>query len=175
MDPVKAAPARFDSSRFVVEQMKATSPDGTEVPYFIVHAADMKYDGTTPTILWAYGGFGIASTPRYNGLLGKLWLEHGGAYVVANIRGGDEYGPDWHDAMLKTQRQKSFDDFTAVAHDLIRRNITSPRYLGIQGGSNGGTAHGRRVHTAPATVERGGHADPAVGHGAYTYFQRQLM
>ncbi len=102
----------------------------------------MKYDGTTPTILWAYGGFGIASTPRYNFLLGKLWLERGGAYVVANIRGGDEYCPDWHDAVLKTQRQKSFDDFTAVAHDLIRRNITSPRHLGIQGGSNGGLLMG---------------------------------
>ncbi|HUL99616.1 MAG TPA: prolyl oligopeptidase family serine peptidase, partial [Mycobacterium sp.] len=142
VQPVKSAPARFDSSRFVVEQLKATSSDGTEVPYFIVHAADMKYDGTTPTILYGYGGFASSSTPGYSGLLGKLWLERGGAYVIANIRGGGEYGPAWHEAALKTQRQKSFDDFTAVAQDLIRRNITSPRHLGIEGGSNGGLLMG---------------------------------
>lgn len=135
---VKSSPARFDSSRFVVEQMKATSTDGTPIPYFVVHAADMPYDGTTPTIVWAYGGFGKASTPGYDGLRGRLWLERGGAFVIANIRGGDEYGPAWHEAATKTQRQKSFDDFAAVAGDLIARNITSPRHLGIQGGSNGG-------------------------------------
>lgn len=142
VDPVKSSPARFDSSRFVVEQLKATSPDGTEVPYFIVHAADLKYDGTTPTILYAYGGFESSSTPGYNGLMGKLWLERGGAYVIANIRGGGEYGPAWHEAALKTKRQKAFDDFTAVARDLIARKITSPRHLGIQGGSNGGLLMG---------------------------------
>jgi prolyl oligopeptidase len=140
--PVKSTPARFDSSRFVVEQMKATSPDGTKVSYFIVHAADLKYDGTTPTILWGYGGFADASTPHYDGLLGKLWLERGGGYAIANIRGGSEYGRAWHEAALKTKRQKAFDDFTAVARELIGRNITSPRHLGIQGGSNGGLLMG---------------------------------
>ncbi|WP_067566583.1 prolyl oligopeptidase family serine peptidase [Nocardia acidivorans] len=140
--PVKSAPARFDSSRFVVEQLKTDSADGTRVPYFIVHAAAMKYDGSTPTILYAYGGFGSSSTPAYNGLLGKSWLEKGGAYVIANIRGGGEYGPAWHEAALKTKRQRAFDDFTAVADDLIARDITTPRHLGIQGGSNGGLLMG---------------------------------
>ena len=88
VDPIKSAPARFDSSRFVVEQIKATSPDGTKVPYFIVHAADIRYDGSTPTILYAYGGFASSSTPGYDGLRGKLWLQRGGAFVIANIRGG---------------------------------------------------------------------------------------
>ncbi|MFJ4652010.1 prolyl oligopeptidase family protein [Nocardia sp. NPDC088792] len=139
---VKSAPARFDSSRFVVEQAKATSPDGTKVPYFVIHAADMKYDGSNPTIVNGYGGFGISLTPGYDGLRGKDWLEHGGVYVIANIRGGGEYGPAWHDAALKTERQRAFDDFTAVAKDLIDRNITTPRHLGIAGGSNGGLLMG---------------------------------
>ena len=142
VDPVKSAPARFDSSRFVVEQMKATSSDGTAVPYFIVRPKDIRYDGTTPTILYAYGGFGSSETPWYDGTLGNLWLGRGGAFVLANIRGGGEYGPAWHEAALKTKRQKAFDDFTAVARDLISRNVTSPRYLGIQGGSNGGLLMG---------------------------------
>ncbi|MEV6770168.1 prolyl oligopeptidase family serine peptidase [Nocardia sp. NPDC051030] len=141
-NPVKSAPARFDSSRFVVEQIKAPAPDGTQIPYFIVHAADMKYDGSNPTIMYAYGGFGISSTPGYNGLLGKAWLEHGGAYVIANIRGGGEYGPAWHDAALKTKRQTAFSDLAAVADDLIARSITTPRHLGIQGQSNGGLLMG---------------------------------
>ncbi|MGV9409763.1 prolyl oligopeptidase family serine peptidase [Nocardia sp. NPDC003693] len=141
-DPIKAAPARFDASRFVVEQLKATSPDGTRVPYFIVRAAGMKYDGKNPTIMYGYGGFGSTSTPGYNGLLGRLWLERGGVYVIANIRGGGEYGPAWHEAALKTQRQRAFDDFRAVADDLIARDVTTPRHLGIQGGSNGGLLMG---------------------------------
>ncbi|MDT5009009.1 MAG: prolyl oligopeptidase, partial [Mycobacterium sp.] len=127
---VKSAPARFDSSRFVVEQMKATSRDGTKVPYFIVHAADLKYDGTTPTIVWGYGGFESSETQYYCGIFGFVWLDHGGAFVIANIRGGGEYGPDWHEAALKTKRQNSFDDFTAIGRDLIARKITSPRHLG---------------------------------------------
>ncbi|MDT5091828.1 MAG: prolyl oligopeptidase [Mycobacterium sp.] len=142
VEPVKSAPARFDSSRYVVEQMKATSTDGTEVPYFIVHAADMKYDGTTPTIMWAYGGFASSETPNYSGVVGNLWLAHGGAYVIANIRGGGEYGPRWHEAALKTKRQTAYDDLAAVARDMIARKITSPRYLGIEGGSNGGLLMG---------------------------------
>jgi prolyl oligopeptidase len=135
---VKTLPPRFDASRQVVEQFEATSNDGTRVPYFVVHRTDIKLDGSTPTILTAYGGFLVSQTPYYAPQTGKLWLERGGALVLANIRGGGEFGPAWHDAGLKTHRQRIFDDFTAVARDLIAKGITSPRHLGIEGGSNGG-------------------------------------
>jgi prolyl oligopeptidase len=135
---VRAAPARFDASKHVVEQFKATSTDGTKIPYFLVrpHAAQM--DGSTPTILYGYGGFKVSLTPAYKPEMGKLWLENGGAYVVANIRGGGEFGPAWHKAALRENRQRAFNDFTAVAQDLQARRLTSPRRLGIYGGSNGG-------------------------------------
>src|SRR5208337_1469175 len=94
----------------------------------------MKLDGQNPTILYAYGGFQVSITPRYLAIVGKLWLERGGVFVVANIRGGGEFGPAWHDAGLKTHRQRIYDDFTAVAQDLIARGITSPEHLGIMGG-----------------------------------------
>jgi prolyl oligopeptidase len=102
----------------------------------------MAFDGSNPTILNAYGGFQVSSTPYYSGFLGKLWLERGGVFVLANIRGGGEFGPAWHEAALKTHRQTAFDDFASVAQDLIARKITSPRRLGIQGGSNGGLLMG---------------------------------
>ena len=139
---VKALPDRFDASKDVVEQLEATAPDGVKVPYFVVHPRDMKLDGSNPTILYAYGGFQVSETPEYSGILGKLWLERGGVYVLANIRGGGEFGPAWHEAALKTRRQVAFDDFAAVAKDLIARGITSPRRLGIEGGSNGGLLMG---------------------------------
>jgi prolyl oligopeptidase len=139
---IKTVPARFDASRDVVEQFEATSSDGTKVPYFVVHPREMALDGNNPTILYAYGGFQVSETPRYSGTIGKLWLEHNGVYVLANIRGGGEFGPAWHEAGLKTHRQLIYDDFSAVAHDLIARKITSPRHLGIQGGSNGGLLMG---------------------------------
>lgn len=139
---VKTTSPQFDSSRFVVDQQKAVSPDGTQVPYFIVHAAGMKLDSTTPTIIYGYGGFGLSQTPTYDGLLGKLWFEHGGAFVVANIRGGGEFGPAWHEAALTTNRQRAFDDFAVVGKDLIARKVTTPRRLGILGGSNGGLLMG---------------------------------
>ena len=139
---VKTLPARFDASRLVVEQFEATSSDGTRVPYFVVHPVDMKLDGSTPTILTAYGGFLVSETPYYAGTLGKLWLERGNAFVLANIRGGGEFGPAWHDAGLKTHRQRIYDDFAAVTQDLIAKGITSPRHLGIMGGSNGGLLMG---------------------------------
>ncbi|WP_237754920.1 prolyl oligopeptidase family serine peptidase [Nocardia nova] len=139
---VKSTPPQFDSSRYVVEQRKATSPDGTAVPYFVVHAADMKYDGTNPTLLYAYGGFAASETPTYSGTLGRLWLDHGGVYVLANIRGGGEFGPAWHEAARTVHRQRAFDDFAAVGKDLVARDITTPRHLGIQGGSNGGLLMG---------------------------------
>jgi prolyl oligopeptidase len=139
---VKTLPARFDASAHAVEQLEAVSDDGTRIPYFVVRPREMKHDGSTPTVLEAYGGFLVSMTPYYAAATGKLWLERGGAYVVANIRGGGEFGPAWHEAGLKTHRQRIFDDFAAVAKDLIARGITSPRRLGIMGGSNGGLLMG---------------------------------
>ncbi len=138
----KAQPAMFDASNDVVEQHEATSKDGTKVPYFIVRPKNVAYDAANPTVLYGYGGFDISMTPSYSGTLGKLWLAHGGVYVLANIRGGGEFGPAWHDAALTVHRQRAYDDFYAVAQDLIARKITSPRRLGIQGGSNGGLLMG---------------------------------
>ncbi|HET9028613.1 MAG TPA: prolyl oligopeptidase family serine peptidase [Candidatus Aquilonibacter sp.] len=139
---LKALPAQFDASKDVVEQHEATSKDGTKIPYFIVHPKSIAYDGSNPTVLYAYGGFQISETPNYSGILGKLWLERGGTYVLANIRGGGEFGPAWHDAGLKTHRQRIYDDFYAVAQDLVTRKVTDPRHLGIMGGSNGGLLMG---------------------------------
>jgi len=147
--PVKSLPPKFDASNDVVEQLWATSSDGTKIPYFVVHRKDIAYDGTTPTILTAYGGFMVNRTPYYSGTMGKLWLERGGAFVLANIRGGGEFGPAWHEAGLKTRRQIIYDDFAAVAKDLIGRKITSPRRLGIQGGSNGGLLMGVEMEQHP--------------------------
>ncbi|MDE2482303.1 MAG: S9 family peptidase [bacterium] len=138
----KSLPAQFDASNDVVEQHEATSKDGTKVPYFIVHPKHMKLDGANPTVLYAYGGFQVSLTPTYSGTLGKLWLQRGGVYVLANIRGGGEFGPAWHEAAMTVHRQRAYDDFYAVAQDLIARKITSPRRLGIQGGSNGGLLMG---------------------------------
>ena len=139
---VKSLPAMFDASNDTVEQHEATSKDGTKIPYFIVHPKNMQLNGQNPTVLTAYGGFQISEKPAYSGTIGKLWLEHGGVYVLANIRGGGEFGPAWHEAGLKTNRQRIYDDFYAVAQDLVTRNITSPRRLGIVGGSNGGLLMG---------------------------------
>jgi prolyl oligopeptidase len=138
----KQLPARFDASKDVVEQREATSKDGTQIPYFIVHPKTMPLDGSNPTILNAYGGFQVSLTPTYSGLVGKLWLERGGVYVVANIRGGGEFGPAWHEAGLGMHRQRIYDDFAAVAEDLIASKVTSPSHLGIEGGSNGGLLMG---------------------------------
>jgi prolyl oligopeptidase len=138
----KETAPKFDASTHVVEQLEATSKDGTRIPYFVVRPKKIRYDGSTPTILNAYGGFEVSSTPWYGATIGKLWLERGGAFVLANIRGGGEFGPAWHEAGLKTNRQRIFDDFAAVAQDLFIRQITSPRRLGIMGGSNGGLLMG---------------------------------
>jgi prolyl oligopeptidase len=146
---IRAVPPQFDASKDVVEQLEATSTDGTRIPYFIVHPKDMALDGSNPTILYAYGGFEISLSPSYSGIMGKLWLEHGGVFVVANIRGGGEFGPAWHDAGLKTRRQIVYDDFAAVGRDLVARGITSPRRLGIQGGSNGGLLMGVEMTEHP--------------------------
>jgi prolyl oligopeptidase len=149
LSEVKAAPARFDASDLVTEQFEATSKDGTKIPYFVVRKKALVLDGTAPTLLYAYGGFQVSMTPAYSGLTGKLWLERGGVYVLANIRGGGEFGPAWHQAGLKTKRQAIYDDFAAVAEDLITRKITSPLHLGIQGGSNGGLLMGVQLTQRP--------------------------
>jgi len=135
---LKSRPAYFDATGMRVEQAFATSRDGTRVPYFVIWPAGAGADGTNPTLLYGYGGFEISLTPSYSGTIGKAWHEHGGVWVIANIRGGGEYGPGWHQAALKENKQRSYDDFIAVAEDLVARKITSPRHLGIQGGSNGG-------------------------------------
>jgi len=142
-------PARFEADPYVTEQYEAISADGTAVPYFLIRRKDMPFDGSTPTYLYAYGGFQVSQTPYYSGTLGKLWLENGGAYVLANIRGGGEFGPEWHQAALKTKRQKAFDDFHAVAEDLVSRGVTRPRHLGIGGGSNGGLLVGVAMTQRP--------------------------
>jgi len=146
---LKTMPAFFDGSKDVIEQRFATSNDGTKVPYFLVRPKDLALDGTAPTLLYGYGGFEISLTPAYSGGVGKGWLEKGGVYAVANIRGGGEYGPRWHQAALKANRHKAYEDFAAVAQDLIARNITSPKHLGVQGGSNGGLLTGNMLTQYP--------------------------
>ncbi len=133
---IKSLPARFDASGLVTEQFEAVSRDGTKIPYFVTRPKTLS--GPAPAILYGYGGFEVSLTPGYSANFGRLWLAHGGVYAVANIRGGGEFGPAWHDAALKTNRQKAFDDFEAVAADMARRGLTTPKQLGILGGSNGG-------------------------------------
>ena len=137
-EQVKALPARFDASKDRVDQYWATSSDGTKIPYFVVRPKGAKLDGSIPTIMYGYGGFEVAKPPIYIPEMGKMWLERGGAYVIANIRGGGEFGPQWHQSVLREKRQLAFDDFAAVARDLTARKITSARRLGIYGRSNGG-------------------------------------
>jgi len=135
---VKSSPAWFDANGMTVTQYEAASKDGTKIPYFVFMPKGFKADGTSPTILYAYGGFEQSMVPRYSGDLGSAWVARGGVYVLANIRGGGEFGPKWHQAAVKEKHQTNFDDFIAVAEDLIARKITSPAHLGIMGGSQGG-------------------------------------
>ncbi|QDV52014.1 prolyl oligopeptidase family serine peptidase [Gimesia fumaroli] len=141
-EPIQSTPARFDTSGLKVEKNFAISKDGTDVPYFIVYREDIKLDHTTPVLQYGYGGFEISILPHYSPLLGKLWLEKGGAYVLANIRGGGEYGPRWHDSALLENRQRAFDDFYAVAEAVQSRGFSSPRHYGAMGRSNGGLLMG---------------------------------
>jgi prolyl oligopeptidase len=149
LTPSRSQPPLFDASQDTVEQLYATSKDGTKVPYFVVHRSDMQLNGANPTLLNAYGGFEVAKTPEYSAIRGKLWLEKGGVFVLANIRGGGEFGPAWHEAGMKTHRQVIYDDFAAVAEDLIARKITSSQHLGIIGGSNGGLLMGVEMTQHP--------------------------
>jgi prolyl oligopeptidase len=136
--PLKSLPAQFDATGLAVEQFEAVSRDGTRIPYFQIARRDLAIHGGNPTVLHGYGGFEVSLRPAYDGLNGAGWLEKGGVSVVANIRGGGEFGPVWHQAALRQNRQRAYDDFAAVAEDLICRGVTSPRHLGIEGGSNGG-------------------------------------
>jgi prolyl oligopeptidase len=146
---LKAMPAWFDAKPYTVSQFEARSKDGTLVPYFVVMERGAPFDGNNPTVLYGYGGFEVSLTPAYSGMLGAGWLEHGGVYVLANIRGGGEFGPRWHQAALKEHRQTAFDDFLAVAQDLVERKVTSARHLGIMGGSNGGLLVGAALTQRP--------------------------
>ncbi|MCK5637606.1 MAG: S9 family peptidase [Flavobacteriaceae bacterium] len=138
INKLKSLPEYFDSSKFEVKQYEVTSKDGTQIPYFLVYPKNIKFDGNNPTLLNAYGGFEVSRLPFYSATFGSSWLEKGGVFVLANIRGGGEFGPKWHQAGLKENRQVVFDDFIAVSEDLIKKKITSPDHLGIMGGSNGG-------------------------------------
>src|ERR1019366_879469 len=133
---IKSLPARFDAANLMTEQFFATSKDGTRIPYFVIRAKN--FSGPAPTVLYGYGGFEISLTPSYSPNFGLLWLNKGGVYVVANIRGGGEFGPAWHQAALQEHRQKAYDDFQTVAAALVKRGLTTPKQLGIMGGSNGG-------------------------------------
>ena len=135
---LKSRPSFYDAAGMRVEQFFARSADGTHVPYFVVWPAGAKAGGDNPTLLYGYGGFQLSSRPSYSPERGLGWLTRGGVYVVANIRGGGEFGPAWHQAAMKANKQKSYDDFIAVAEDLVARKITNAKRLGIQGGSNGG-------------------------------------
>jgi prolyl oligopeptidase len=149
---VRALPAQFDASPYVSEQFEAVSRDGTRVPYFVLRRRDIEFNGENPTLLYAYGGFQVSLTPGYSPYIGRMWLDRGGVYVIANIRGGGEFGPAWHQSGLRTNRQVIYDDFYAVERDLVERRITSPRRLGIMGGSNGGLLMGVMLNQHPEMV-----------------------
>ncbi len=146
---LKALPAFFDASGLQVTQHFTTSKDGTRIPYFQVARKGLKLDGTNPTLLDGYGGFEVSSVPYYSGAVGRAWLSRGGVLALANIRGGGEYGPRWHQAALKANRPRAYEDFAAVARDLAARKVTSPRHLGIMGGSNGGLLVGNMLVMYP--------------------------
>jgi prolyl oligopeptidase len=148
-EPVKNLPHFFNASGLRIDQFEAVSRDGTPIPYFQVSRDALRLDGRNRTLLYGYGGFEISMLSSYSAVTGAAWLEPGGVYVLANIRGGGEFGPAWHQAALKENRQAAYDDFIAVAEDLILRNVTSPRYLGIRGGSNGGLLVGNMLTQRP--------------------------
>ncbi len=148
-EPLKRLPALFDAKGLAVTQHEAVSKDGTRIPYFQVARAALALDGSNPSLLTGYGGFQLPRRPEYNPTVGAAWLEKGGVYVLANIRGGGEFGPRWHLAALKANRHKAYEDFIAVAEDLIGRKVTSPPRLGIVGRSNGGLLMGNMLTRRP--------------------------
>lgn len=148
-EKLKSLPAYFRAEGLAISQHEAVSKDGARIPYFQVSRKDLADNGKNPTLLYGYGGFQLSMLPAYSGGVGSAWLERGGVYVLANIRGGGEFGPKWHEAARKQNRQRAYDDFTAVAEDLIARKVTSPAHLGIQGGSNGGLLMGVMLTQRP--------------------------
>lgn len=148
-EKLKQSPERFNSKGLKTERFEALSADGTKIPYFVVGKENLKKDGKNPTLLYGYGGFEYAMQPSYLSVIGKPWLERGGVYVLSNLRGGGEFGPAWHQAVLKENRYKVYQDFIAIAEDLIKRKITSPQHLGIRGGSNGGLLVGATFTLRP--------------------------
>jgi prolyl oligopeptidase len=148
-EKLKQAPGFFNAEGLEITQHFATSKDGTKVPYFQVSKKGLKLDGTNPTLLYGYGGFEVSLTPAYNATAGKAWLSQGGVYLLANIRGGGEYGPRWHQAALRQNRLRAYEDFAAVAEDVVARKVTSPKHLGAMGGSNGGLLMGNMTTLYP--------------------------
>lgn len=146
---LKSTPAKFKTEDLEFKQYFAKSADGTKIPYYLVSKKDLKKNGQNPTVMYGYGGFAVTRTPFYSALTGKLWLEKGGVYVLANLRGGGEFGPQWHQQVLKENRYKVYEDFVAIAEDLIKKKITSPKHLGIWGGSNGGLLVGATMVKRP--------------------------
>ncbi|QZD96612.1 prolyl oligopeptidase family serine peptidase [Qipengyuania gelatinilytica] len=150
---LKTSPSYFDASGMEVEQFEATSKDGAKIPYFLVKPKGMEMDGTTPTLLYGYGGFQVSQLPSYRSLTGKMWLEKGGAFILANLRGGGEFGPGWHQSAIRENKQRTWDDFIAVGQDAVKRGITNPGQLGIQGGSQGGLLVGTAFTQAPEAFD----------------------
>jgi prolyl oligopeptidase len=148
-EQLKSLPAFFQADGIEISQHEVASADGTKIPYFQVGRKGLELNGKNPCLLYGYGGFEISMLPSYNAGVGSAWLQRGGVYVLANIRGGGEFGPKWHEAARKENRQRAYDDFIAIAEDLIRRKITSPQHLGIQGGSNGGLLMGVMLTQRP--------------------------
>lgn len=146
---LKSLPAFFRAEGLEITQHETISKDGTKVPYFQVSRKGIALEGKNPTLLYGYGGFEISMLPNYSASVGSAWLERGGVYVLANIRGGGEFGPKWHEAARKEHRQRAYDDFIAVAEDLLARKVTTPKHLGIQGGSNGGLLMGVMLTERP--------------------------
>ncbi len=153
LELAKQSPEYFDTTGMSVAQYEATSKDGTKIPYFLVMPRGYKADGNNPTLLYGYGGFEISMQPQYSATVGTAWSERGGVYALANIRGGGEFGPKWHQAAMQENHQNNFDDFIAVAEDLIARKVTSPRHLGIAGGSQGGLLVGGTFTQRPDLFE----------------------
>jgi prolyl oligopeptidase len=146
VEKLKSMPAFFDAAQMTVQQLEVKSTDGTRVPYFVIGKRGVK---DAPTMLYGYGGFEVPIEPFYSGALGRAWLARGGVLVIANIRGGGEFGPAWHQAALKEKRQNAFDDFISVAEDLARRGIAQAKHVGIRGGSNGGLLVGAALTQRP--------------------------
>jgi prolyl oligopeptidase len=146
---LKRMPSFFSAEGLEVRQFEARSRDGTRIPYFQVARKELELDAKNPTLLYGYGGFELSMVPGYDAHVGAAWLEAGGVYVVANIRGGGEFGPQWHQAALRAARPRAYEDFIAVAEDLVARRVTSPPHLGAMGGSNGGLLMGNMLTLRP--------------------------